>query len=121
MAKKNVIEEEVLEVAEDTVNDVIEGMASMELDISDIIGDDASFKGVLKAAAVAGSVVGSAATGYMAAKKDIFKKMKANREDKKYAKALELIDRHDHPEKYVTEDASEEVEMSEKKSKKIKK
>lgn len=47
--------------------------------------------------------------------------MKANREDRKYAKALELIDRHDHPEKYVTEDASEEVEMSEKKSKKIKK
>lgn len=44
MAKKNVIEEEVLEVAEDTVNDVIEGMASMELDISDIIGDDASLK-----------------------------------------------------------------------------
>lgn len=121
MAKKNVVEEEILETAEETVNDIIEGVAEMDLDVSDFIGDPKSFKSVLKAGGVAASVVGSAAGGYLAAKKDIFGQMKASREEKKYAKALEFVDRHDHPEKYAVEDDSEEVEKPDKKFKKNKK
>lgn len=117
MAQKVIKEEIVEETAVEVANDIIEGAAKLNLDIDDIIGDDPSLKTVFKVVGVAAGTVGSATAGYIAAKRNVFGAMRENRQEKRYQKAKDLVDRYEHPELYVQDD-SEETEEPVKKSKK---
>lgn len=100
--KRNVFEEEL-----NSVEESIDDSDSIVIDADEFMPGDQSLGNAFKIVGILSTAVSSAVAGYQMSKNDVFGKIKRAREERKYQKALAIVERYENPDIYEFEDSEE--------------